>query len=493
MKTLDLVQGSPAWHAHRAAHDNASEASAMMGASPNLRRGDLLRLRATGGEKDFSRYTEEVIFTRGHEVEAAARPIVEAQFGIELFPATGESDEHPRLSASFDGVSMDESLTWECKQWSETKAVHVRAGRVPPEDYWQCIQQLVVARSKRHIYTLSDGTPERTIHCELTLNPEDEQHLLAGWKQFDEDLKAYVPEVATVQAVGRAPESLPALLIQVTGAVTQSNLPEFKSRAIAVFKAINTDLQTDADFADAEKTVKFCKDVEERLAAAKQHALAQTASIDELFRAVDEISAEARAKRLELDKLVTVRKATVRAEIITAGENAFREYCALINKRWTNACLPQVPTNFPGVVRGLKTVASVKDAVSTELARAKIEANEVGEKIGANLRTLHEQAGDYLTLFPDVQALVMKNEDDLVATIKSRIADHHAEQQRRAAVAPAAAPAVAPAPAAAKPRMRFDGPTVDQVVDLVANHYGVQPGVARGWLQRLNFSAAQAA
>jgi predicted phage-related endonuclease len=70
---------------------------------------------------------------------------------------------------------------------------------------------------------------------------------------------------------------------------------------------VNRDLSTDADFADAEKAVKWCSDVESRLAAAKEHALSQTASIEALFRTIDDISAEARTVRLELDKLVTAR------------------------------------------------------------------------------------------------------------------------------------------------------------------------------------------
>ena len=69
--------------------------------------------------------------------------------------------------------------------------------------------------------------------------------------------------------VGKTPDNLPALLIQVTGAVTASNLPEFKAHALEVFKGINRTLTTDQDFATAESTVKWCADVESRLAAAK--------------------------------------------------------------------------------------------------------------------------------------------------------------------------------------------------------------------------------
>src|SRR5690606_18915950 len=110
---------------------------------------------------------------------------------------------------------------------------------------------------------------------------------------------AYQPEeAAPAPVVGRAPDQLPSLHIEVTGMVTASNLAEFKASAMAVLGSINRDLQTDEDFANAEQTVKWCKGVEERLDAAKAHALSQTASIDELFRTIDSVSAEARRIRL---------------------------------------------------------------------------------------------------------------------------------------------------------------------------------------------------
>lgn len=108
--------------------------------------------------------------------------------------------------------------------------------------------------------------------------------LVAGWKQFQADLLDFTPSEVVPEAVGKTPESLPALRIEVTGMVTASNLEQFKAHSLAVFGLINTELETDQHFADAEKAVKWCGDVEERLEAAKQHALSQTESIDALFR-----------------------------------------------------------------------------------------------------------------------------------------------------------------------------------------------------------------
>jgi len=502
MRTLELTQGSPEWRAHRANHHNSSEAPAMMGVSPYLKRSDLIRLTATAGEREVDERTQK-LFDRGHEAEALGRPIAERLIGEELFPATATSDEHPHLSASFDGVTMDERTCFECKLWNESKAALVRAGTVPPEDYWQCVQQLVVSRAERLVYMVTDGTEERTVHCELRLTAEDEKHLLDGWKQFDADVAAYQHEPVAAEVVGRAPEALPALLVQVTGSVLASNLPLFKERALEVFRAIKTDLQTDNDFADAEQTVKFCKNIEERLDQAKQHALAQTASIDELFRAIDDISAEARAKRLELDKLVKNRKEQVRLDIIRAGERALLEHVATLDQRirsrGARVSMPQLAANFAGCIKGLKTLASIKDAVSTELARLKIEANALADRMDANLRTLQELAAGYETLFPDTQQLALKDGADLTATIKARIADHEAEQKRRSEAA--AKPnqtaqimrdSTPPSPEPpAKPRMRADGPTTEQIIALVASHYRATQQTAQGWLSRMDFKGAR--
>ena len=152
------------------------------------------------------------------------------------------------------------------------------------------------------------------------------QQIIDGWAQFERDLAVYVPPAATDQTpVGKAPESLPALLIEVTGQVTASNLLEFKTTALAAIGSVNRTLKTDQDFADAKRAVKWCSDIEERLAAAKNHALSQTASIDALFKTMDDISAEARRVRLDLNMLVTRRNGEVKEEAVTAARKALED------------------------------------------------------------------------------------------------------------------------------------------------------------------------
>jgi hypothetical protein len=261
------------------------------------------------------------------------------------------------------------------------------------------------------------------MHCWYTPNLELRAQIIAGWEQFHKDVAAYVaPEAKPAPVVGKTPDNLPALLIQVTGAVTASNLPEFKAHALEVFKGINRTLTTDQDFATAESTVKWCADVESRLAAAKEHALSQTATIDELFKTIDDISAEARRTRLELDKLVKARKEEIRGEIVAGGIAALREHIAQLNAAMPADYMPQVPADFAGAIKGKRTVESLRSAVNDELARAKIEASNIATRIHANVKTLKASG----LVVPDAATLVLKAPDDLAAIIATRKA---AEQQ----------------------------------------------------------------
>lgn len=428
MKRIEHPQGSPEWLAARARYFTASEAPAMMGASKNVTRNELLHIKATGTEREISDWVQKHLFDKGHEIEALARTIAEAIIGEELYPVTATDDEG-WLLASFDGLTMAEDACWECKSWNEAKAAEVREGRCPEEDRWQVAQQLVVSGADRCLYMVSDGTEERTVHTWVKLRPDDSKRLVAGWNQFRQDWEQYVPPKVVPEAVGKTPEALPALRIEVTGMVTASNLDAFKEHALAVFAGINRELATDQDFADAEKTVKWCSDVESRLAAAKEHALSQTASIDELFRTVDDISAEARRVRLELDKLVKARKEEVRREIVAGSRQALDAHVAALNKRLGGEYLPPMQADFAGAIKSKRTIDSLRNAVDTTLAHAKIEANERADAIDANLKAAAELKAD--GLLPDLRTLVLKSPEDFRATVKLRIAERDERERKR--------------------------------------------------------------
>jgi predicted phage-related endonuclease len=396
----------------------------MMAASSKVRRNELLHMKATGSEREICEWVQKNLFDKGHAQEATSRVIVERRIGEDLYPATA-TDDAGWLLASFDGMTMMGDVLYEHKMWNESLAAAVRAGELEPEYYWQLEQQLLVSKADRVIFVVSDGTEEKFESMEYRAVPGRAAQLVAGWTQFESDLDNFTPTAFVQPLTGKAPETLPALHIEVTGAVTASNLEMFKAHSLEVFESINTDLQTDQHFVDAEQAVKWCGEVEERLAAAKQHALSQTESIDALFRTIDEITAEARAKRLMLDKLVKARKVSIRDEIVHGAAQSLREHISQIDASLDGkARLPVISADFAGVIKGKKLISTLRDAADSELARAKIEANQIADRIRTNLRSLLELAADYMFLFHDVQQLVLKQNDDLVPLIKVRISDH---------------------------------------------------------------------
>lgn len=426
-----IVQGSSQWLAIRAKHLTASEAPAAAGVSKYQSRSDLLRQKATGIVHEVDAQTQK-LYDRGHASEAGARPLAEDIIGSELYPVTATlSIEGLDLLASLDGATMMEDIIFEHKLWSEPLAADVRAGTLAPHYTVQMDQELMVSGAKRCLFMVSDGTPENMVWCWYESSQEKFDALIATWKQFAADLAAYIPTEAPVPvAAGKAPETLPALRIEVTGMVTASNLAEFKQTALAAIRSVNRELTTDADFANAESAVKWCGEVESRLAAAKEHALSQTASIDALFKTIDDISAEARQVRLELDKLVKHRKESIRGEIVAGAVGAFAKHVRELSASLGRGALPPINVDFAGAIKGKRTVASLRDAVDTELARVKIEANAIYQRMVANERALADQP-EHAFLFPDWNALLHKAPDDLAAVIAARIAEHKAKEAAR--------------------------------------------------------------
>lgn len=426
MKVHNVQQGTPEWLALRASHFTASEAPAMMGASKFQTRNDLLAMKKTGIVPDVTPQ-QQAAFDRGHATEEMARPLAEEDIGEELYPIVGTSGN---LLASMDGATMLGDVLFEHKLWNEKVATQIRAGELDPHYYWQLEQQLLVSGAERVLFVCSDGTRNKYVSMEYTPVPGRREELIAGWAQFEQDLGEFVPQEARVEVIGAAPDQLPALRIDVTGMVTASNLDAFKSHALTVISNISTELKTDKDFADADETVKWCSDVENKLKAAKEHALSQTESIDVLFKAIDDITAETRRKRLELEKLVKARKDMIRSDIVMDAAKALQDHIDQINASLGGRIrMPRVASDFAGAIKGKKSISSLREAADAELARAKIDASRIADGIRVNQASLNELAADHKFLFHDFQDLALKANDDLVALIKVRINEHNQQQE----------------------------------------------------------------
>lgn len=428
MKIHNVAQGSAEWHALRSQHFTASEAPAMMGASKYQTRTDLLTLKKTGIAPEATQ-AQQYIFDKGHATEAMARPLVEVMIGEELYPVVGTKGN---LLASMDGATMLGETLFEHKLWNESLVAQVRVEDLGPHYYWQLEQQLLVSGAERVIFVCSDGTAENFVSMEYRPVAGRAAQLVEGWKQFEADLAGYEVADAPSIVVGKAPDELPALRIELTGMVTASNLKVFEESALAVIDSVKTTLATDQDFADAKKAVKWCGDVEDAVTAAKKQALSQTQTIDELFCSLDRISKHARETRLKVDKLVKAQELLVKTNIKQKAEQALIEHVAAINNTLGKVTLPAVAADFAGAMKNKRTIASLQDAVDTELARAEIDASQMADGIRLNLESLRTLAADHAFLFIDAQQLVMKANDDLVALIKVRIAEHQKAEEQKA-------------------------------------------------------------
>lgn len=434
MKTLSVQQGTPKWAAIRARHNCASEAPIVMNASKYQSRSDLLRQKSTGLVPEVDAH-KQALFDRGHAAEAAARVLVEELIGDDLSPITALSDDGTLL-ASLDGATLMGDVIFEHKLWSESLAAQVRAGELDPHYYWQLEQQLIVSGAEKVIFATSDGTRERFAHMEYRAVPGRAEQLRAAWAQFAIDLASYAPSQSTPAAVAAPVESLPAVSVRMDGALTvASNLPEF-GRALRAFIAkIPAKPSTDQEFADCDAACKSLKKAEDALEAAESSALAGMASVEEMRRIVGDLRNLARETRLAREKDVKRRKEEIKLEQVQRGRREFDAHVAGLNARLGKNYLPPIATDFPGCISGLKKFDSLKDAIDGEIARAKIAASEIADRIQINREDLKPGPGgipgdDWIILFPDFAQVCTKAPEDFR---NLRIARVEAERQRREA------------------------------------------------------------
>lgn len=442
MLTHDLKQGTPEWAAYRTAHDNASDAPAMLGESSYKTREQLIAEVATGIVPEVNAATQR-LFDSGHRFEALARPLAEAIIEQDLYPCTG-SLEGSRLSASFDGLTMAEDLAFEHKRLNQRlRAVLSVPGctgaDLPMEYQIQMEQQCAVSGCEKVLFMATNWADDDTLieelHCWYYPNLELRARIVAGWEQFHKDVAAYVaPEAKPAPVVAAPMETLPAVSVRVDGQLAiVSNLPAFGAALRNFIDRIPAKPSTDQEFADTEAACKALKQTEDALEAAESNALAQLADVDTMRRFVADYRALARTTRLQREKLVAQRKEEIRGEIVAGGANALREHIASLNTRLGKPYMPQVAADFAGVIKGKRTVDSLRGAVNDELARAKIAANEIADRIQVNLNTLREMAKDHVFLFADTPTIVLKAADDLTTLVKARIAEHQAKEDKRIA------------------------------------------------------------
>ncbi len=444
MKTHTLIQGSSEWRAHRSTASNASDAAAVLDCSPYTSRTELLHARYTGLRADVSAGQQRV-FDRGHAIEAAKRPVAEAIIGEDLFPVVGsEVVGGIELSASFDGLTMMEDTNWECKTLNANLRVILQNpgpdgndGTDLPKHYRvQMQQQCMVSSCTRVLFTASDGQDDDR-HCWYYSDLALAQEIIAAWRQFDLDLAAYVPPVAAPVLLAAAQETLPAVSVQLDGAIAViDNLEMFGIALRACISKINKSPKTDQDFLDLKAVVTTLEKAESELDAGEARALASIASVNAMQVVVGTLRGLARTNRLLCEKIYKAESDRRKLEIVQGGRSAFATHIAGLNDRLDvsqngKRYMPDIAADFAGVAKNLRTLSSLQNAVDTELARVKIQTSAIADKVQANLLWLGVAAKGYEFLFADTATIVLKATDDFNALLMNRIALHQASEADR--------------------------------------------------------------
>lgn len=439
MQIVNLIQGTPEWHAHRAKYRNASDAPVMMACSPNEHRRELVARLATGVQKEFSRYVQERILDKGHDFERLCRPRAEAIVGEDLAPVVGVNGKN---SASFDGLTFMHDIGWEHKRLNAAlrEAMHEGCtGEALPLCYQvQMEHQLMVNPSmEKVLFHASEWTDDDQFieerYCWYYPNLDLRAKIIAGWEQLEKDVAAYDPTAERPAPAVAAPvESLPAVVVQVNGALTVGgNLDAFGDALRAFIERIPKKPSTDQEFADAEAATKALKKAEDALTQAEDGALAQISDVELMRRTVADLKNLARTTRLATEKLVAAEKEARRTAIVTGAQTQLDQHVQALNQRLGSNWLPRMAGGFGEVIKGKKSLANMEDAVAVALTSAKHEANVLADRLEANRKHLVQADGDWIALFADFATVGAKAEEDFQILAAHRIGQHkQAEAQR---------------------------------------------------------------
>ena len=442
MEQHDFLQGSPEWHQHRATHFNASDAPAMLGISAYESRTALIERLATGITPEVDAATQRR-FDDGHRFEALARPLAEQIIGKKLYPVIGTEG---RLSASFDGLTMDESICFEHKTLNNElrKAEFDEIGYYLPEQYRaQMEQQLMVSAAGKCLFMASKFDVDDQIieerHCWYVIDQAMRERIMYGWTQLSIDIEEYHRKLAVgeIKTITEKPKAevcieLPALFVHARGEITEHNMEAFGvalTAKLAEVRAIA--LVTDQDFSNAKEAAKKFRETAKAIALSKEAMLAQTETIGEAARKMDAWVKDLNGTALQLEKDVEREDKAKKEVMVLEGRQAYADHITALEAEIKPIRITLAPPNFAEAIKGKRNYASMQEAIDTMLRDGKFAADQAAKDFRAKLAWCKENTVGYGALFPDLQALMVKPMEDFTLTITSRIEKQKADEAAR--------------------------------------------------------------
>lgn len=434
MKIHNLVQGSKEWHQLRDTHLTASDASAMMGASKYKSRTQLMREKKFGIKEDITP-AKQALFDKGHAAEDSARNILEVDTLESFSPIVGSDDiDGLKLLASLDGLSEDGQVVFEHKLWNAVLAENVKNRVIEPSHYWQLEHQLLVSGARTVLFMVSDGTAEQRESMFYASLQERRDQLLAGWKQFTDDMASFELE-ARQEVVVADKASLPSIQYNVKGTEIVTNighcLEQIKEMAS---KEMSKVLETDQDFANKDQLNKDVKNARAGLKEMVSRVRGEFVSYSQFEEVAQQMDSVLQQMQSHGERQVKQAKEAKKQSILNEAARDFELFIVECNGKIRPMYIQsiiQVCPDFEGAMKNKRTIESLTNAVSDELAKCKIEVNQAMDRVINNLQYLRDNASEYKFLFSDAQQLVNQDAEPFQAIIKSRIAVHKQAEEER--------------------------------------------------------------
>jgi putative phage-type endonuclease len=435
MELHNVQQGTQEWHDLRNTHLTASDASAMMGASKYKSRTQLMKEKKFGVKEQITP-AKQALFNKGHEAEDSARELLEVDMLESYAPVVCSLEVGGlKLLASLDGLSEDAQTVYEHKLWNETLAENVRNKVLEATHYWQLEHQLLVSGAKVVLFMVSNGTLEKRELMYYSSLPERREQLIAGWKQFKQDLDVFEME-AKQEVVVATQKNLPLITYSVTGTEISTNIGDCLGQIkVMAQKEMSKVLETDQDFADKDQLNKDVKQARSNLKDMVGRVRGEFISYSEFEQIAQDMDSVLQQMQSHGEKQVKEAKEVKKLAIWTEANNELLNHIQNANEQikpmGITSIMGEIRPDWVGAMKNKRTIESLVNAVSEELAMWKVEINQVMDRVLPNLQFLRDNAAEYRFLFADAQQLVNQGAEPFQAIIKSRIADHQKAEEVR--------------------------------------------------------------
>jgi putative phage-type endonuclease len=196
MITVELVQGSPEWHAWRKIHLGGSDAPVVANISPYKTPRELY-LEKTGAPSFSEDDGNEFIFAKGHKAEKLIRTQFQELTGVEMKPLCVVHAKHGFMAASLDGFDHNIGVL-EAKLVGQEVLERARNGEIPHHHACQLQHNMEVADHDRGQWFGHDGKKNGVL-IEVKRDRDYGRGLVEIEERFMETVRLRMPPPLTMR------------------------------------------------------------------------------------------------------------------------------------------------------------------------------------------------------------------------------------------------------------------------------------------------------